>query len=61
MEVRCREAMAPWLMPMLGLTSGGREDDFDSTPLELGNADALPAWLKPGDQAATRVTQADTV
>ena len=53
--------MAPWLMPMLGLAAGGREDDIGAGSLELTNADALPAWLKAETQSTPRVTQTDTV
>lgn len=48
-EVHCREAMVPWLMPMLGLACEGREDDLPSSPLELMNAESLPGWLKTGN------------
>lgn len=60
MEIRCREAMAPWLMPMLGLASGGREDDIAVSSLELTNGEALPAWLKTEAGASARTTQTDT-
>ncbi|MFW5824976.1 MAG: WYL domain-containing protein [Marinobacter sp.] len=61
LEIRCREAMAPWLLPMMGLPSGGRSDDIPGRQLELVNADALPAWLKTGDRSTRTAAQADTV
>ncbi len=60
-EVRCREAMVPWLLPMLGLSSGGRDNELPSSPLELMNNEALPAWLKPtGQRQSAAAVQADT-
>ena len=61
LEVRCREAMAPWLLPMLGLPSGGRDDDIQGRQLELANGDALPAWLKAATGSKVAETQPDTV
>ncbi|SFR66133.1 Predicted DNA-binding transcriptional regulator YafY, contains an HTH and WYL domains [Marinobacter daqiaonensis] len=60
MEVRAREAILPWLLPMLGLDSGGREGEIPGTPLELVNGEALPAWLKRSTRQQT-ATHADTI
>ncbi|WP_372958817.1 WYL domain-containing protein [Marinobacter sp.] len=61
LEVRCREAMVPWLLPMLGLPAGGREEDVPGRQLELSNGDALPAWLKAPSRSKAAETQPDTV
>ena len=61
LEVRCREAMVPWLLPMLGLPVGGREDNVQDRQLELTNEDALPAWLKVSERRRSTAAQPDTV
>lgn len=60
LELRCREALIPWLLPMLGLESGGRDDELPAQRLDLANRDALPGWLQPESPLPTQVTQVDT-